>query len=31
MVIDLPLVDVAAIRERKFKVVVDAVEQYRRY
>jgi len=25
MVIDLPLVDVAAIRERKFKVVVDAV------
>ncbi|MGM0580054.1 MAG: phosphoglucosamine mutase [Bacteroidota bacterium] len=25
MVIDLPLVDVAAIRDRKFKVVVDAV------
>jgi phosphomannomutase len=25
MVIDLPLVDIAAIRERKFKVVVDAV------
>lgn len=25
MVIDLPMVDVAAIRERKFKVVVDAV------